>query len=126
MISIMETVIDWQTEKSIRNIDDESKGGMIMYNIKVGDTVILEGKVTRITKEDEQCFVRSRLNGNWYFMTDLKHKICDVTDEEVKNYIGTLKDMLYHIESGTRYNEYNPELAALRYAIDVLEKEMKD
>ena len=98
---------------------------MIMYNIKVGDTVILEGKVTRITKEDEQCFVRSRLNGNWYFMTDLKHKICDVTDEEVKNYIGTLKDMLYHIESSTRYNEYNPELAALRYAIDVLEKEIK-
>ena len=75
-----------------------------MYNIKVGDTVILEGKV----------------------MTDLKHKICDVTDEEVKNYIGTLKDMLYHVESVTRYNEYNPELAALRYAIDVLEKEMND
>ena len=97
-----------------------------MYNIKVGDTVILEGKVTRITKEDEKCFVGSRLNGNWYFMTDLKHKICDVTDEEVKEYIGTLKDMLYHIESGTRYNEYNPELAALRYAIDVLEKEMND
>ena len=97
-----------------------------MYNIKVGDTVILEGKVTRITKEDEQCFVRSRLNGNWYFIRDLKHKICDVTDEEVKEYIGTLKDMLHHIESGTRYNEYNPELAALRYAIDVLEKETKD
>ena len=99
---------------------------MIMYNIKVGDTVILEGKVTRITKEDEQCFVRSRLNGNWYFMRDLKHKICDVTDEEAKEHISTLKDMLHHKESVTLYNEYNPELAALRYAIDVLEKEMND
>ena len=103
----------------------ENKQGGIMENIKIGDVMVFEGRVTRISKEDGKCFLRSKYDGNWFFMNSLKHKHQSVTEENIKEYICTLKDMLDRIELITRSDEYNPELVALRFAIDVLEKETK-
>ena len=97
-----------------------------MENIKIGDVMVFEGRVTRISKENGKCFLRSKYNANWFFMNGLKHKYESVTEENIKEYICTLKDMLDRIELITRIDEYNPELEALMFAIDVLEKEMKD
>ena len=119
-----------------------------MENIKIGDVMVFEGRVTRISKEDGKCFLRSKYDGNWFFMNSLKHKHQSVTEENIKEYAGAYKNKkidfkniyfsfvkLYllicfakcsRIELITRSDEYNPELAALRYAIDVLEKEIND
>ena len=88
--------------------------------IKVGDVMVFEGIVTRISKEDGKCFLRSKFGGNWFFMNGLKHKNEIVIDENVKEYICVLKDILDRTELRTRFDEYNPELAALQFAIDTL------
>ena len=69
----------------------ENKQGGIMENIKIGDVMVFEGRVTRISKEDGKCFLRSKYDGNWFFMNSLKHKHQSVTEENIKEYAGAYK-----------------------------------
>ena len=50
-----------------------------------------------------------------------KLHLLDINEENINEYIEILEDMLDKIELRTRFDEYNPELAALRFAINVLE-----
>ena len=59
--------------------------------IKFGDTMIFEGKISRLDEETEQCFIKNESGtaGNWYFSRQLILKEVDVR-EKVKEYIGEL------------------------------------
>ena len=50
-----------------------------------------------------------------------KLHLLDINEENINEYIEILEDMLDRIELRTRFDEYNSELAALRFAINVLE-----
>ena len=50
-----------------------------------------------------------------------KLHLLDINEENINEYIEILEDMLDRIELRTRFDEYNPELAALRFAINVLQ-----
>ena len=59
--------------------------------IKFGDTLIFEGKISRLDEETEQCFIKNESGtaGNWYFSRQLILKEADMR-EKVKEYISEL------------------------------------
>ena len=49
-----------------------------------------------------------------------KLHLLDINEENINEYIEILEDMSDRIELRAQFDEYNPELAALRFAINVL------
>ena len=51
---------------------------------------------------------------------EAKLHLLDINEENINEYIEILEDMSDRIELRAQFDEYNPELAALRFVINVL------